>query len=219
MFFPPDQLVYGVQPRSLIAAAQRLRPAQDDHAPNPVSLLDVRQAFAASSAEATALVATLVREGFLAVTDDRTPDLYLPTRRLNQLSLAKIGPGIQRSTATALLERVLAEAAAINSQADPREATVECIVVFGSYLDETKLHLGDLDLGVAINEPIIRPTPDHSRGETGFFASLLAPTHRCKKRLGLRKPRQVSLHGLDEVRRLNTPYTVVFGKEPPFDEE
>lgn len=111
-----------------------------------------------------------------------------------------------------MLERVVDQARLINSNPEKFFCEVVCLVVFGSYLTKKSV-LGDLDIGVELREMRKSNRP---RGGTAvrLMLSNASPSTKVKAALRLRKPKQISIHMLDEVLRLGTAYQLVYGVLP-----
>jgi hypothetical protein len=124
-----------------------------------------------------------------------------------QLGAARIGKRqLSRAKAEQLLEKVVAEARELN-----REENSDCdhiveIAVFGSFLDDTKMHLGDLDIGYSTRRRkgfARRPWT----GWSDFWGK--DPERNALKRLKGRSP-FVSLHEMKELIDLKMPYRIVY---------
>jgi hypothetical protein len=135
---------------------------------------------------------------------------YSGTKKLSQLANANIGGGITRKEAERLLAAVIKKANEINGDTE-FSASVECIVVFGSFLTDKEV-LGDLDLGVHVREH--RRSKQSARELFEMFREGRSPQARVYAALRLRRPRKISVHQISEVLSLKTPYRVVFGSLP-----
>jgi len=144
--------------------------------------------------------------------DDKEPGMYAPLMKLGQLALSNVTEGIPRSDAEKLLKAVVKRADEINKNTDQHNCAVDCIVVFGSYLTPKDV-LGDLDIGVEVR-PLKRIGRLPGQSLSDFLSGVGSPRNRVLAALRLRKPRQISLHELDEVISLDTPYQVVLGELP-----
>ena len=205
MHFEPNSLPFGVVPTILIDCAKQL--AHKDS----FSFDGFCRALGATRSEGKTILAAVIAGGLVAP-NEQDADQYEGTQLFRQVSLARIGEGLPRAEAERLLERVLDVARSINANPAQHECTVLCIVVFGSFLGDKPL-LGDLDLGVAIEE--IRQS-----GERPGYADIrkllaaASPTSKAMSALRMRKPKLISVHKLSEVLELRTPYRVVFGELP-----
>ncbi len=158
--------------------------------------------------EASNVLAKMMAAGFFNV-DERSSDCFVPTAKLGQLALANTSQGVSRADAEKLLQRVIDKVDLINSDPQKYECRVTCLVVFGSYLTD-KAVLGDLDIGVDIQE--IRGYQQSTHGNIRkLMMGGSTPRSRAMAVLRLRKPKQISVHQLEEVLRLVTPYRVVVG--------
>lgn len=205
MHLRPNELVFGgVAPEIILDWAQQLRDGE-----RPISLDAFSRALGAPLDEAAPVLEEMVRAGILEQRGDGTFDR---TVKFTQLAAASISEGLPRSQAENLLQRVVARAQQINER-PPADFTcrVDCIVVFGSYLTG-KAILGDLDLGVGTRE--LRQGPRKSPVNIMRLLSLQSPTGRVFSELRLRKPKLISIHSLQEVLEMNTPFKVVFGQLP-----
>jgi hypothetical protein len=204
----PNELVFGlVAPAIMVDCARQLHAAS-----RAFDIDDFCEALGAPARECQPVVDQLVAEGFFEV-GQAAPRRYAPTSKFGQLALAPIGEGLTREAATKLLNAVIHKAKVLNAEAATPKYLVACIVVFGSYLGDKPV-LGDLDLGVYIERPVL------TREEVAQQVSLLRegrslPGDKLMRALQLRKPAQVSVQDLDAVLRLGTPYRVVFGEIPP----
>lgn len=73
---------------------------------------------------------------------------YLLKQPFQQLAAARIGKPLQRAKADLLIAQMIARAKDINRATESDCGFVLEIAVFGSYLDETRGELGDLDIGI-----------------------------------------------------------------------
>lgn len=212
MHLLPDQLMFGVAPVLLIDCARQLHERDYDGEKHAFGIEEFSQALGAPVSESGLVLEAMLAAGFFEPLDGDS-DRYIATKQLGQLALAKISSGISRSEAEALLARVVEKVAWVNARPEAYENRIDCVVVFGSWLTD-KPHLGDLDIGVALSE--LRDRSRRREGE-GFYEWLergMAAKNRTLRALRLRQPRKISVHGLDEVVRLGTPFKVVFGTLP-----
>lgn len=207
MHFEPNSLPFGVAPAILIDCAKQL--AHEDS----FSFDGFCRALGATRAEGKAILSAVINGG-LVTAEAQKPDQYAATQLFRQVSLARIGEGLPRAEAERLLERVLDIAKSINANPAKHECTVLCVVVFGSFLG-SKSMLGDLDLGVAIEE-IRRPGERRSYADIRKMMAAASPTDKAMSALRMRKPKLISVHKLSEVLELGTRYKVVFGGLPQF---
>lgn len=204
MLLIPNELLFGVAPVILVDCARQLH-ARDDR---EFSLAYFCEALGAPADEASIVLKEMVAAGFFTA-NESSADCYVPTAKLGRLALANISQGISRADAETLLRKVIDKANLMNSDPQKYGCRVTCLVVFGSYLTD-KAVLGDLDIGVEIQE--IRGSEQSVR--TNIRKLLMGgstPQSRAVAALRLRKPKQISVHQLEEVLRLETPYRVVFG--------
>lgn len=206
MHLVPNELVYGVAPEILLDCAKQLH-LRDGR---PFSLDVFCEALGAPVREALPVLNTLVAEGFIQRDSERV-DRFLATTKLGQLALANVSEGLPRVEATKLLERVIARAIKVNAEPEKHMCQVECLVVFGSFLGDKEV-LGDLDIGAELRE--LRPAGERvSMDEIRrFMRGAASPTSKVMSALRLQKPKQISIHRLEEVMRLGTPFRVVFGE-------
>lgn len=73
---------------------------------------------------------------------------YLLKQPFQQLAAARIGKPLQRAKADLLLAQLIEKAKDVNRASDTECDFVLEIAVFGSYLDEDRAELGDLDIAV-----------------------------------------------------------------------
>ena len=212
MHLKPDQLLFGVAPRLLIDGARQIHSWDMAGEGRSFSVEQFSEALGAPVSEAGPVLHAMVADGFF-VCPEGDSGRYVATPKLGQLALAKLSHGISRKEAGELLALIVKKAAWVNAHPDRYDHRIACVVVFGSWLIE-KPHLGDLDIGVALEE-----LPDRLRNRDG--ASLTewirrgeAARNRALRALRLRQPEKISVHQLDEVTRLGTAYEVVFGALP-----
>lgn len=208
MHLVPNELVYGVAPEILLDCARQLHL----RAGRPFSLDEFCEALGAPVQESLPVLNAMVTKGLLQVDSERV-DWFFATTLLGQLALANVSEGLPRVEATKLLERVIARAIKINAEPEQHMCQVECLVVFGSYLGDKEV-LGDLDIGAELRELRTaggRASIDEVRR---FMRGAALPTTKAMSALRLQKPKQISIHRLEEVRRLGTPFRVVFGELP-----
>jgi len=200
----PDQLYFGVHPKILVVCAERLASHED------FNLEDFAEAIGTPTWEAEPVLGELLAAGFVSA---GIAGSYSPAMKFKQLANARVSQGIPRTEADQLVERVLAKAHEINSKPEQFACSVGCIVVFGSYLTEKPV-LGDIDLGVHVLER--RRSTDDKQEFLRLLKSgkLLSPLKKTYAALRLRQPQKISLHDLQEVTELNTPYKIIFGVLP-----
>lgn len=205
MHLLPNELRFGVAPEILLDCARQIHGRDAE----TVSLDEFSMALGAATREAQPVLEAMAAAGFFAADTDQ-PMLYRPTSKLGQLALANISNGLTRETAGQLLQRVIDRARLINSEPGKYACEIRCLVVFGSYLTDKPI-LGDLDLGVEFRE--IRSTEAQwSFAEVRrLMRGGASPASKVMSALRLQKPKQISIHRLEEVIALGTPYEIVFG--------
>jgi predicted nucleotidyltransferase len=112
-------------------------------------LYDLAVVLGVSPAEAKPTWEQLVAEGFI----EGTPEGARPTERMDALAHARFGKPLSRKKAEALVKKAVAAAKALNTL--PPEAPyywITRLAVFGSYLDDQKSELGDLDLAWEVEQ-------------------------------------------------------------------
>lgn len=208
MHLVPNELVYGVAPEILLDCARQLH-LRDGR---PFSLDEFCEALGAPVREALPVLYAMVADGFFQANAECS-DRYSVTNKLAQLALANATNGLLRVEAKKLLERVIERAIKINADPEKHRCQVDCIVVFGSFLGDKEV-LGDLDIGAELRE--LRPAGGRvSIDEVRrFMRGAASPTTKVMSALRLQKPKQISIHRLEEVLRLGTPFRVVFGDLP-----
>lgn len=206
----PDRLAFGVAPALLLDCARQVHEGRLGTAERPLSLDAFSKTLGAPLDESAPVLQALTEAGFFQHIDDGT---YLATPKLARLALSKISGGIPRAEAVTLLAQIVEKAAWVNQRAVEFEHRITCLVVFGSCLDDKPV-LGDLDIGVAMEE-LPRSRKDSSSAIEEILKRHLAAQRRTLSALRLRQPKKISLHALDEVLELKTPYQVVFGSLPP----
>lgn len=135
------------------------------------------------------------------------------------LRMASAAPQIKRSTADRLLSQLLIRVNEINGS-DKFLYAVEKVIVFGSYLDETRLTLGDIDIAVELQPKeqnpkkllelsVAQADEDGRRHESHFF-KMTYVQDKVLKYLRNRS-RGISLHTtLDGVLKTGISIKVVF---------
>lgn len=204
MHIPSGDLLFGVAPSILVDCAKQLKvrngPFDEDR---------FCRALGAPAREARPVLSELELAGYVVPSDQ--PGFFEGTQKLNQLALASISDGLTRAAADALLAKVLVAARKVNAAPSIYPCGIRCIAIFGSYLTDKQI-LGDLDLGVALNEdPTLRSNAVHWREA---FQLDTVSKNKTYAALRLRKPKLISIHDLKEVESLGTPFKVVFGVRP-----
>ncbi len=212
MHLLPDQLMFGVAPALLVDCARQIHERDYGDKRHALDIEAFSKALGAPVSESGPVLQAMLADGFFERAEGEE-NRYVATRKLGQLALASISPGISRGEADTLLARVVEKAAWVNARPDEFDHRIDCVVVFGSWLTD-KPHLGDLDIGAALNE--LPDRSDRRKGESldEWLGRGIAARNRALRALRLRQPKKISVHGLDEVVRLGTPFKVVFG-EPP----
>lgn len=187
MRLDPDKLIYGVAPDILRTFASKCR------LHDAFSLTDACKALGAPHQQARPVLSALVKDGFLD-TDNDIADWYRPLQKFKQLALAAISQGITRQEAEAKLAAVIARAREINAGQRLADSHVKRLAVFGSYLTDAPV-LGDLDIAY----------------EDVWIPRDQSPERNIRLSVALRgRDTALSLHHIDEVISLGTPYQVVF---------
>jgi hypothetical protein len=207
MRLEPGNLVFGTAPAILLDCARQLHDRN-----SPFSFEDFCEALGAPGSEATPVLQQLIDAEIIEIGD--SPDApYVATEKLGQLALARISRGLSRIEAEVLLARVIEKARGINDDAQRYLCEIVCLVVFGSFLGDKTL-LGDLDIGVHVG-PARLPEADRKNALMLWLRNGRQPPEaKSMSALRLRKPNLISLHSLEEVLSLGTPYRVVFGSIP-----
>jgi hypothetical protein len=151
-----------------------------------------------------------ISDGYIGESEGR----FVPTQRMAQLPMARFGKPLPRKKAAVLLEQAIANAQAVNAEpADAQLYYVTSLAVFGSYLDESKSELGDLDLAWSLEErPGIQNFIHHC---IMYNRDSVAPTR------GRVRPRSsfVRLTDMGNLLKLKCPYEVVYEfKSPVIDQ-
>ncbi len=212
MHLVPDQTLFGVAPDLLIDCARQIHDRDWDDQRFNVGIEDFATALGAPLGESMPVLLAMLADGFFERVDGQS-DRYVPTQKLGQLALASVSPGLTRAEADALLARIVEKAAGVNTPPDAYDHRIVCVVVFGSYLTD-KPHLGDLDIGVELEELPGRGARRTGEAPDARLRRAQAARSRSLRALRLRQPKKISVHGLDEVRRLDTPFRLVFGVLP-----
>lgn len=174
--------------------------------------------------DALQLVEALERDGYLVRSEDNAA-MFQRTARGNQLALASARP-LKRTTADRMLRELLQRARQIN-QSSAYCYSVGALIVFGSYLDESRDRLGDLDVGYVMRPRFAPNTNESESAKTrsrerahrtfGSYAEWLGwPEREFLLALKRRTP-GLSLHdyeGFDRRVIQAGPHRLVFGELP-----
>lgn len=163
------------------------------------------QAIGMPASECIPVLSEMVSAGWLALNNTGQ---YILLRQFQQLASARIGTPLKRTKADSLLLEVIERAKAINLEAESECDYVLEIAVFGSYMDDTKHELGDLDIGVKTKRrPRAKHLPirrfDWKKGDGNYLT---------KTRLKGRSP-YLSLHDLSEIIESGFSYKTVYVSE------
>lgn len=201
MLIPTDELLFGVAPAILIDCAKQLNDWSE-----PFSEDDFCAAIGAPPREARPVLVQLEQAGFVASSEQ--PDRFRGTPKLSQLALAHVGKGLTRIAAEQLLAKVLSTVREVNADPLAFPYGVTCVAVFGSYLTEKQV-LGDLDIGIALSKDR-NPYPRSASWREALKFDT-AQRNKTYAALRLRKPKLISIHDMQEVAQLGTPFRIVFG--------
>lgn len=207
MHLLPHQLVFGVAPEILLDCARQLH---DQFAPS-FSLNDFCQALGAPAHEALPVLQSLVAEGFVLSAARDGIATYMPTTKFSQLALAQISEGLNRAQADQFVQAVIEKAKAINADPTQYPCAVQCVAIFGSYLGN-KCTLGDLDVAVQLGRPRWPEGTTKSDIWRMIQGRKQSPSVKSLVALRLRKPKYLSIHTMEEMLGLGTPYKVIFGQ-------
>lgn len=143
-----------------------------------------------------------IADGYISrVSDGR----YVPTERMAALPQARFGKPLPRKKAEALLQQAIRNAEAVNAEPSTAQLYyVTQLAVFGSFLDESKQELGDLDLAWEIEErPGVQAFTHHC---IMYNRDSIAPTRgRVRPKSSL-----VRLTTMDNLLGLQCPYQIVY---------
>jgi hypothetical protein len=199
------QLFLGVAPKIIVECARQLWLLQ-----RGFTLDEFCRSLAAPVDEARPVLEAMIREGYV---EDRiaATEQYEPTKQLSRLKSATIGPGLTRQQASALLQKVIAQAVHINANPEHYCVTVRTLAVFGSYLSDAHV-LGDLDLGYDIE--LIGSEECRQKALQVFHAGRKGPEDKAKSVLKCRN-RHISLHTMTELKQLGIPFLIVVANGEP----
>jgi hypothetical protein len=199
------QLFLGVAPKIIVDCARQLWLLQ-----RGFTLDEFCRSLGAPVDEARPVLEAMIREGYV---EDRiaATEQYEPTKQLSRLKSATIGPGLTRQQASALLQKVIAQAVHINANPEHYCVTVRTLAVFGSYLSDAAV-LGDLDVGYEIE--LIPSGECRQKAVQAFRAGRKGSDEKARSALKCHN-RHVSLHTMTELKRLGTPFLRVFADGEP----
>lgn len=186
MRLTPGELFCGVAPELIKCCAKELRWNKRFD----ISL--VCESLGASEREVVPVLDSLVRDGYVIHLSDGE---YSATEEMSRLAMATISTGLLRADATKLLNDVVMRAKEVNSGKRVSDGGVAKLAVFGSYLDEGKLILGDLDLAYEWKRGVGHPNAKR--------------IPRVKKVLAAGNP-LISIHDLDELEERAWPHRIIF---------
>lgn len=130
---------------------------------------------------------------------------HVPTELMDELSRARFGNPLPRKKAEALLQQAIRNAEAANAEPPTAQLYyVTKLAVFGSFLDESKQELGDLDLAWEIEE---RPGVENFAHHCIMYnKDSVAPTR------GRVRPKSsmVRLASMENLLGLQCPYRLVY---------
>lgn len=202
----PHKLIFGVAPEILLDCARQLH---DQCAPS-FSLEDFCQALGAPVHEALPVLQSFVAEGLAVPAPIAGVTAFTPTAKFSQLALAQISEGISRVQADQFVLAVIEKAKAINADPTQYPCAVQCLAIFGSYLGN-KATLGDLDIAVQLDRPRWPEGTTKADIWRLIQGRRQSPSLKSLVALRLRKPKYLSIHTMEEMLGLGTPYKVVFG--------
>jgi predicted nucleotidyltransferase len=186
MRLTPGELFCGVAPELIKCCAKELRWKEGFG----ISL--VCESLGASNREAMPVLASLVRDGYAI---DLSDGQYSATEKMSRLAMATISTGLPRADATKLLNDVVKRAKEVNSGKRVSDGGVAKLAVFGSYLDDSKLILGDLDLAYEWKRGVAHPEAKR--------------IPRVRKVLAAGNP-LISIHDLDELEARDWPHRIIY---------
>ena len=185
--------------------------------------LDVERLLDVDDKAALALLDELSRLGLLKRTKAHGEWLWVPTVQGNALAGAKALAPMTRTTADALLQKLLDRVLEVNARADFLYTIVR-VDVFGSYLSD-RPRINDLDLAIELRARLAdddahsdacqRQSDEAYRAGRRFRTiadSLSWPEEKVKLFLRARSAR-ISLHPIDEPQRLGVATRTVFTQE------
>lgn len=165
------------------------------------TLYDLAVVLGVSVLEARPTWDQLLAEGFILSAQGRAR----PTERMHELARARFGKPLPRKKAESLVKKAVAAARALNAlPSDAPFYWVTRVAVFGSFLDEQKTELGDLDLAWEVEE---RPgVEDHVMTAIAYNRDSLQST-RAKI---FPKGPYVRVSGYREMLALNCGYEILY---------
>ena len=133
---------------------------------------------------------------------------YLLKQPFQQLAAARIGKPLQRAKADLLIAQMIAKAKDINCASESECDFVLEIAVFGSYLDEAKVELGDLDVGIKTQRRLRSQELPHKR----FDWREKIGEELVKSLLKGRSP-YISIHDMSELDRAKFKRRLVYSMQ------
>lgn len=190
---------------------------------NPMNVSDAAFHLGISPRKAKKILMKLENEGYLESEVDRLAEKretwWEQTVKGAGLRMASAAPQIKRSTADRLLSQLLIRADEVNGS-EKFLYTVEKVIVFGSYLDESRLTLGDIDIAVELQPKEQNPkkrleldlaqADADGRGYESYVFRMSYGWYKVLKYLR-NKSRGISLHTTyDGVLKTGIPIKIVF---------
>ena len=189
------------QSTSLCGVSSRLvrLAAREMYRMRSARLWDLAVVLGAPPADIAPLWEALKKAGCIAEVDG----WWRPTDSMHTLANARLGPPLSRASADRLVEQLISRAVEANSLETGPLYYITRVAVFGSYLDEERESLGDLDVAWSLLE---RPGC-YNQILSMFCVNRDATAHMR----GLVRPRHQAVRLIDwhELERLQCPYRVM----------
>lgn len=174
-------------------------------------LFDFAISVGADERRAEPIWRAFIDDGYIKQREDGR---FVPTVRIQQLVAARFGKPLPRAKARELLRQSIENAKGINAESPSAELYyITKVAVFGSFLDENKCELGELDLAwdIALRPGVV--SFDHHC--VMYNKDSVAPTR------GRFRPRRpfVRLTSMSDLLALECPYRLVYEFHHPSIDE
>ena len=145
MLIAPNQTLFGVSAKLLQFAAISLGDEFNE--------MHFACQLGAPLADCAPVLAALMGAGWVIRTQAPARYEYAATMAWRQLRAARFGKPLSREKAETLVAAMLERVKAANREPVPNRGLITRVAVFGSFLDESKPEIGDIDLAFVYERP------------------------------------------------------------------